>query len=159
MEVLEYEPESFLVEGQYVRGDSLGNAPAAYVKAVNPVSGQEVEGWISSGSFRVMHTHMQLDNHHFLAMTIPEPEKYSPDIVIEDGEGGELPLTLEVNKPYKYMGWKLYQLSYDERMGKWSMVSVIEAVRDPWLPIVYFGIFLLLAGALYLFWIGRDIKE
>lgn len=158
VEVLEYEPETFLVEGQYLPGDSLGNAPAAYVKAVNPGSGQEVEGWISSGSFRVMHTHMPLDNHYFLAMTIPEPEKYSSDIVIEEGEE-QLPLTLEVNKPYKYRGWKLYQLSYDERMGKWSMVSVIEAVRDPWLPVVYFGIFMLLAGAMYLFWIGRDIKE
>ena len=101
---------------------------------------------------------MPLDNHYFLAMTIPEPEKFSSDIVIMDGVE-ESPLTLEVNKPYKHRGWKLYQLSYDERMGKWSQVSVIEAVRDPWLPIVYFGIFLLLAGAMYLFWIGQDIKE
>ncbi len=158
VEVVEYEPEAFRSGDQYVHGDSLGNAPAAYVKAVNPVSGQETEGWISSGSFRVMHEHMPLDNHYFVAMTIPEPEKFSSDIVIKDGVE-ELPLTLEVNKPYKHRGWKLYQLSYDERMGKWSQVSVIEAVRDPWLPIVYFGIFLLLAGAMYLFWIGRDIKE
>jgi hypothetical protein len=92
-------------------------------------------------------------------MTFPEPEKYSSEIVIEDGEGDPLSVILEVNKPYKYKGWKLYQLSYDERMGKWSRVSVIEAVRDPWLPVVYFGIFLLLGGALYLFWIGQDIKE
>ena len=158
VEVLEYEPEAFRSGDQYVHGDSMGNAPAAYVKAVNPVSGEITEGWISSGSFRVMQEHMPLDNHYFLAMTMPEPEKFSSDIVIKDGVD-ELPLTLEVNKPYKHRGWKLYQLSYDERMGKWSQVSVIEAVRDPWLPIVYFGIFLLLAGALYLFWIGRDIKE
>ena len=158
VEVQDYLPEAFMVDDRYVPGDSIGNAPAAYVKAVNNGSGQEIEGWISSGSFRVMHTHLQLDNHYFLAMTIPEPEKYSSDIVILDGEE-QLPLTLEVNKPFKYKGWKLYQQSYDERMGRWSMISVIEAVRDPWLPIVYFGIFLLLAGALYLFWIGRDIKE
>jgi hypothetical protein len=158
IEVLNYEPEAFRVDDQYVHGDSMGNAPAAYIKARNSVSGQETEGWISSGSFRVLHAHLQLDNHYFIGMTIPEPEKYSSDIVIKDGEE-EIPLTLEVNKPYKHRGWKLYQLSYDERMGKWSMVSVIEAVRDPWLPIVYFGIFLLLAGAMYLFWIGQDIKE
>jgi hypothetical protein len=158
VEVLDYEPEAFRLGDQYVHGDSMGNAPAAYVKARHSVSGQETEGWISSGSFRVMHEHMPLDNHYFLAMTFPEPEKYSSDIVIKGGVE-ELLLTLEVNKPFKYMGWKLYQLSYDERMGKWSQVSVIEAVRDPWLPIVYFGIFLLLAGALYLFWIGQDIKE
>jgi len=158
VEVVEYKPEAFRVEDHYVHGDSMGNAPAAYLKARNGVSGQETEGWISSGSFRVLHAHLQLDNHYFIGMTIPEPEKFSSDIVIKDGVE-EIPLILEVNKPYKHKGWKLYQLSYDERMGKWSQVSVIEAVRDPWLPIVYFGIFLLLAGALYLFWIGRDIKE
>lgn len=158
VEVLDYEPEAFRVDDQYVSGDSIGNAPAAYVKASNIVSGQEAEGWISCGSFRVMNQPMPLDNHNFLVMTNPEPEKFSSDIVIRGGVEA-LPLTLEVNKPFKYMGWKLYQLSYDERMGKWSQVSVIEAVRDPWLPIVYVGIFLLLAGALYLFWIGQDIKE
>jgi len=158
VEVLKYEPEAFRVGDEYVFGDSVGNAPAAYIKAKNTESGQETEGWISSGSFRVMNQPIALDNHYFLVMTDPEPEKYSSDIVIEDG-GMELPLTLEVNKPFKYKGWKLYQLSYDERMGKWSMVSIVEAVRDPWLPVVYFGIFLLLAGALYLFWIGRDIKD
>lgn len=158
VKVLDYEPEAFRVDDQYVPGDSLGNAPAAYLRAVNSVSGQETEGWISSGSFRVMNQPMSLDNHNFLVMTNPEPEKFSSDIIIKDGVE-EIPLTLEVNKPYKHRGWKLYQLSYDERMGKWSQVSVIEAVRDPWLPIVYFGIFLLLAGALYLFWIGQDIKE
>jgi hypothetical protein len=158
VEVLEYQPEAFRKEGAYVFGDSIGHAPAAYVKAKKSVTGEVREGWLSSGSFRVMHAHLQLDRQHFLVMTIPEPEKYSSDIVIEDGEEG-IPLTLEVNKPFKYKGWKLYQLSYDERMGKWSMVSVIEAVRDPWLPVVYTGIFLLLAGALYLFWIGQDIKE
>jgi len=158
VEVVDYEPEAFLVENQYVQGDSMGNAPAAYVKARNSITGQETEGWLSSGSFRVKSQPLPLDNHNFLVLTNPEPEKFSSDIVIEDGEE-EFPLTLEVNKPYKHRGWKLYQLSYDERMGKWSKVSVIEAVRDPWLPIVYFGIFLLLAGAMYLFWIGRDIKE
>ncbi len=159
VEVLEYEPATFMNEKGYYKTDSVGNAPAAYVKAINSISGEEKEGWISCGSFRVMYQHLALDNHNFLVMTFPEPEKYSSDIVIDDGEREPLSLTLEVNKPFKYKGWKLYQLSYDERMGKWSMVSVIEAVRDPWLPVVYFGIFLLLGGALYLFWIGREIKE
>jgi hypothetical protein len=36
-------------------------------------------------------------------------------------------------------------------MGKWSEVSVFELVRDPWLPAVYTGIFLMLAGAACLF--------
>ena len=106
-----------------------------------------------------MHQHLPLDMHNFLVMTMPEPEKYSSNITLHGRDGEEVPLTLEVNKPYKYQGWKLYQLSYDDSMGKWSRLSVIEAVRDPWLPVVYFGVFLLLGGALYLFWMGRIIKE
>jgi hypothetical protein len=159
VEVLEYLPGAFRTGDIYIEADSTGNAPAAYVKVVNRASGEESKGWISSGSFRVIQQHLPLDNHNFLIMTVPEPEKYSSDILIVNEKKEARPLTLEVNKPFKYRGWKLYQLSYDQRMGKWSKVSVIEAVRDPWLPVVYLGVFLLLAGALYLFWIGQDIKE
>jgi hypothetical protein len=40
-------------------------------------------------------------------------------------------------------------------MGKWSTESYVELVKDPWLPAVYVGIFMIMAGALYLFWMGR----
>ncbi len=145
--------------GEYFQADSVGSATAAYVSAVNRDSGESRSGWISCGSFRVMHQHLALDGHNFLVMTFPEPEKYSSDIIIHGKNGQEQAVSLEVNKPYKYKGWMLYQLSYDELMGEWSEVSVIEAVRDPWLPVVYLGIFLLLGGAAYLFWTGRTIKE
>ena len=159
IEITEFLPNTLRTEDGYFPADSVGSAPASFVMAVNQVSGEEKSGWISCGSFRVMHQHLPLDQHSFLVMTFPEPEKYSSDIIIIGEDEEEIPLTLEVNKPYKYKGWKLYQLSYDDRMGKWSKLSVIEAVRDPWLPLVYTGIFLLLAGAAYLFWIGREIKE
>ena len=106
-----------------------------------------------------MFASLQLDQRTILAMTTPEPQKYSSDLIITDDETGNTEVRVEVNKPYKHRGWKLYQLSYDERMGKWSQLSVIEAVRDPWLPLVYTGIFMLLAGAAYLFWTGSNIKE
>jgi hypothetical protein len=57
------------------------------------------------------------------------------------------------------MGYSLYQLSYDENYGKWSAISVIEAVKDPWLPAVYLGIFMMLAGSVYLFWKGNEIRK
>ena len=41
------------------------------------------------------------------------------------------------------MGWKLYQVSYDVRKGKWSEYTIIEAVKDPWLPLVYIGFYML----------------
>ena len=160
IEVTDFQPSTFrTMHSDYYPADSVGSAPAALVKVINQVSGEETSGWISCGSFRVTHQYLPLDQHNYLVMASPEPEKYSSDIILSGTNGEELPLTLEVNKPYKFKGWKLYQLSYDDTMGKWSRLSVIEAVRDPWLPLVYTGIFLLLAGAVYLFWIGREIKE
>jgi cytochrome c biogenesis protein ResB len=55
-----------------------------------------------------------------------------------------------VNKPLNFMGWKIYQLSYSEAMGGIG-ISILELVRDPWLPYVYTGIFMMLAGAVWLF--------
>ena len=41
-------------------------------------------------------------------------------------------------------------MSYDDRMGRWSELSVVELISDPWLPVVYVGIFLLIAGGVAL---------
>lgn len=159
IEVLKYLPDAFFTDSGYVAMDSVGSAPAAYVSV--RMTGKETtrEGWISCGSFATMFNHMPISENMFLAMTFPEPQKYASDLVIEDPELGEIQVRLEVNKPFKHRGWKLYQQSYDERMGKWSQVSVLEAVKDPWLPVVYLGIFMLLAGSAYLFWTGSRIKD
>ncbi len=160
VEILEFMPDAFALIGkdEYVAKDSMGSAPAALVRATHSGSGTVHEGWISCGSFGVMFASLELGNNTILAMTTPEPQKYSSDLVIKDNELGDTEVRVEVNKPYKHKGWKLYQLSYDERMGKWSQLSVMEAVRDPWLPLVYTGIFMLLAGAAYIFWTGNKTK-
>ena len=116
-------------------------------------------GWISCGSYRVMYQHLDLGRHYFLVMLFPEARKYASEVSVMTPDGGSGNITLEVNKPTRIAGWELYQLSYDDRMGKWSRVSILEAVRDPWLPVVYTGTFLLLAGAVYLFLKGRENKE
>ncbi len=42
-------------------------------------------------------------------------------------------------------------MSYDEEKGRWSDVSIFELVRDPWLPVVYVGIVMMMLGAIGLF--------
>jgi cytochrome c biogenesis factor len=68
-------------------------------------------------------------------------------------------VTIEVNKPYKTHGWSLYQIGYDEKLGPASKLSIIEAVYDPWIKVIYIGIALMLAGAAYLFWQGRGVRS
>jgi len=92
-------------------------------------------------------------------MTIPEVKKFSSDIDILTKEGERISATLEVNKPFKYKGWEIYQLSYDDKMGKWSNLSVLELVKDPWLPLIYIGIFMMISGAFYMFWMGNKITK
>lgn len=158
-EVLEYLPDALRTGGKYFSADSTGSAPAAKIRGVNSSTGDTVTGWISCGSYRVMYQHLDLGSHYMLVMLFPEARKYASDVTIKTPDGESGTMTLEVNKPHKIAGWKLYQLSYDEQMGKWSRISILEAVRDPWLPAVYTGAFLLLAGAVYLFLKGRENKE
>lgn len=64
-----------------------------------------------------------------------------------------------MNRPFAIEGWKIYQLSYNEQMGKWSNLSVFELVKDHWLPVVYIGIFMLLFGAVGMFLTASRKKE
>jgi len=81
------------------------------------------------------------------------------DLEVKD-ESGELhKLTLKVNEPATIDGWKLYQVGYNNKLGKWSNYSVVEVGRDNWLPAVYVGIFMLIFGAIYILWIGKNVKN
>lgn len=158
------------VEEFYKRAkkDSLGNyypspdtsaVPVAKVRAEHSQTGNVKEGYISSGGIMKPPVIMQLNERYSLAMTQPEPQEYSSEIEIT-GPDGNIKLTrLVVNEPIKVEGWNLYQLSYDERLGRWSRLSVIEAIKDPWLPVIYIGIFMVIAGAVYLFTIGKKPEE
>ena len=76
------------------------------------------------------------------------PRRFASDISVITEEGKDLQGTVEVNKPLKVNGWKVYQYGYDVSSGCNSPYSVFLLVKDPWLPAVYAGIFLMLAGAL-----------
>lgn len=72
---------------------------------------------------------------------------YLSDVTVYTKSGLAERDTIRVNKPMTVRGWKIYQYSYDESKGSQSEISVLEIVRDPWLPYVYAGIFMMLAGA------------
>lgn len=136
-----------------------GAAPAALVEIKNREDKVINLGWITCGSFLVKPAFLLVDSNYFVAMTYPEPKRFSSTIEIKTKDNALHKTRIEVNKPITVKGWKLYQVSYDSNMGKYSKISVLEAIRDPWLPIVYTGIFLLIAGTLYMFWIGKRIKN
>ena len=154
VQVLEYLESAGKASDTYYYLHDIGAPPAAYLQAIS-AKGDTVKGWISCGSFNTQYEGLKLDETHSLIMLFPEPKNFISDIELFLPKGKQSEFSIEVNKPYSWEEWEIYQLSYDDEFGKWSDSSVVELVRDPWLPIVYSGIFLMLAGALYLFWFGR----
>lgn len=154
IEVLDYYPLAMAFAGRYEPVNEYGSAPAALVRATS-ANGRSVEGWISSGSFMLTHMFLPIDSTYSVAMTIPRSASYSSDVAVYTASGDVFDTRIEVNKPVSAEGWKMYQYSYDERFGRYSQLSVIEFVRDPWLPVVYTGIFMLLLGSVYLMFLGK----
>ena len=153
VEVEQFLESSGKVGDAYFPVNEPGSAPSAKVKVTK--DGTEISGWVCSGSYVNQPEALKLNETHSLVMLPAEPRKFSSELHIQTKSGKNIKTTIEVNRPFKVDGWTIYQLSYDTEMGRWSNLSVLELVRDPWLPVVYFGIFLMMAGAGFLFIYGK----
>ncbi len=142
----------------FVEFHSEGATTALYVKARNELTGRQKEGWVSCGSYIFPYISLQLDDAVSMVMPEREPRRFASDVMVYTKDKQTKEACIEVNKPLSIAGWKIYQLSYDETKGKWSRMSVFELVRDPWLPIVYTGILMMIAGAIGLF-LSAPVKK
>ena len=138
---------------------SMGATYAVHLKAVNRKNKQTKEGWVSCGSFLFPYKALRLDSLTSLVMPEREPQRFASEVKVYTQEGTITESTIEVNRPMEIAGWKIYQLSYDESKGRWSDISVFELVRDPWLPVVYAGIIMMMLGAICLFVNAQKRKE
>lgn len=129
----------------------MGGAYAVCVRAVDRQTRQVVEGWVSCGSFAFPYNALKMDSTVSLVMPEREPKRFASEVVVYTQSGTIQRGVIEVNSPLKVDGWKIYQVSYDEEKGRWSDVSIFELVRDPWLPVVYVGIVMMMLGAIGLF--------
>lgn len=153
LEVEQFLESSGKVGDAYFPVNEPGSAPSAKVKVTK--DGFEISGWVCSGSYSNQPEALKLNETHSLVMLPAEPRKFSSELNIQTKNGKNMTTTIEVNRPFKIDGWTIYQLGYDTEMGRWSKLSVLELVRDPWLPVVYLGIFLMMAGAGFLFITGK----
>lgn len=140
---------------RFVEFHSEGAAAAVYVLAENVKDHVKKSGWVSCGSYLFPYHALKLNDDVSLVMPDREPKRYASDVTVYTKDGESTRAVIEVNKPLKINGWKIYQISYDERMGKWSNVSKFELVKDPWIGLVYVGIAMMICGALGLFILGK----
>ncbi len=74
---------------------------------------------------------------------------YKSDLVIlEEGQVVKSK-TIEVNHPLHYGGYHFYQSSYDDKAGRYTILSVSS---DSGLALVYIGFALMAGGMFWLFW-------
>ena len=157
--ISEFYKSSGISDGKYEPSSVSGSAPAALIFAVNRTTHDTASGWITCGSNTIPLQYLDLDSVYSLVMRQSEAKKISSTLEIYKNETNTETIKIEINSPVTLKGWKIYQAGYNDKMGKWSDLSIIELVRDPWLPLVYSGIFMLLAGAVYIFWTGRKIRN
>lgn len=95
---------------------------------------------------------LAIELHKFTLEEYPDhtPKRFASDITVYTEDGKAVQGTVEVNKPLKVNGWKVYQYGYDVKYGTESPYSVFQLVHDPWILWVYIGIFMMIAGALCL---------
>lgn len=131
----------------YVEYEKSGATNAALVS----VDGSDAQ-WVSNGSYKFAPRSLEIDAEYTLVMPTCEPRRFVSNVSISSDSGREIEnAEIAVNKPLRMEGWRIFQKNYDRVMGRWSYMSVLEIVRDPWLPAVFVGIFLLMAGAVLMF--------
>ena len=74
------------------------------------------------------------------------PKQYTSMLEVTDAarDGRKTSIPTSVNHPARYRRYYIYQEGYDRENQAYT---VLRAVRDPWLPLVYVGMILLMFGA------------
>ena len=122
------------------------------------VSEGETQWQAENEAGEVFDLDLGLELHDFIMEVYPPqpgskmrvPKRFASEVTVHTKQGAAREATIEVNKPLKVHGWNIYQYDYDEEAGTESTVSVLQLVKDPWLPFVYTGIYMMLAGAVSL---------
>ena len=126
---------------------TLGNADMQRVKMICSVGQPEWRAMEQGGGVKEMPIGIELKKFIMETYDNGAPKRFASKIQILTKTGKSIGTTIDVNKPYEVDGWKIYQYGYDTQMGAKSQITILELVRDPWLPLVYTGFYMMLAGA------------
>ena len=126
---------------------TLGNADIQRVKMICSVGEPEWRAMTQDGAIKEMPIAIELKKFIMETYDNGSPKRFASEIQILTKTGKNIETTIDVNKPYEVDGWKIYQYGYDTQMGAQSQISILELVSDPWLPWVYAGFYMMLAGA------------
>ena len=138
---------------------TLGNADMQRLKMVTVVGEPEWRALTKEGAIHEMSLAIELKQFIMETYDDGSPKRFASEIQILTKSGKNIETTVDVNKPVEVDGWKIYQYGYDTQMGTMSQISILELVSDPWLPLVYTGIYMMLGGAVCLFIFGGKKRK
>ena len=129
---------------------TLGNADMQRLKMITAVGEPEWRALDANGAVKEMPLALELKRFIMETYDNGSPKRFASEIQILTKTKKNIETVIDVNKPYEVDGWKIYQYGYDTQRGAQSQISILELVSDPWLPWVYTGIFMMLAGTVLL---------
>ena len=138
---------------------TLGNADMQRLRMITVVGEPEWRGLTQENTIRELPLTIELKQFIMETYDDGSPKRFASEIQILTRSGKNIQATVDVNKPIEVEGWKIYQYGYDTRMGAMSQTSVLELVRDPWLPLVYTGIYMMIVGAVCMLLKGKRVKK
>lgn len=138
---------------------TIGNADMQRLKMITAVGKPEWRALTADKEIVELPIAIELNKFIMEVYDDGSPKRFASNISIYTQSGKNYTTIVDVNKPVKVEGYKVYQYGYDTNMGPNSQVSIFELVRDPWLPVVYAGIFMMIAGAAGLFFIGPGRRK
>ena len=133
---------------------TLGNADMQRLKMVTAIGEPEWRALDQQGHVKELPLTIELKQFIMETYDDGSPKRFASVIDIRTKKGEKYGATVDVNKPAEVEGWKIYQYGYDTSMGAQSNTSILEMVSDPWLPYVYAGIYMMLAGGVFMFVMG-----
>ncbi len=129
---------------------TLGNPDIQRLVMITNLGATEWRGVDDSGMLHDLPIAIELQRFIMETYDDGSPRRFASDIRVRTKRGKDFQATVDVNNPVEVDGWKIYQYGYDTQAGAQSRISIFELVRDPWLPYVYAGIFMMLAGAVFM---------
>ncbi len=96
------------------------------------------------------HSHSETTPSLYLYKTTGQIRDYKSDLLVQEEGQTVAEKTIEVNYPLHYGGYHFYQSSYDNKAGRYTILSVSS---DSGLVLVYIGFALMAGGVFWLFWV------
>lgn len=86
------------------------------------------------------------------------PASYESDVTLKDDSRGVVQnVTISMNKPLIYRGYRIYQAGYSAEEGQ-PEISIFAVGRDPGVPVKYLGTLIMVGGIITMFFTRKSVK-